>query len=93
MQTPYYILAPIVGYFVAGGLKFFLNSLTYRKLAFTNIGMGGMPSTHNCICSSTFFTIGIGEGFSSPVTAVAFTVSIIVAIDSMDLRKKLKIMQ
>ena len=90
MQTPYYILAPIVGYFVAGGLKFFLNSLTYRKLAFTNIGMGGMPSTHNCICSSTFFTIGIGEGFSSPVTAIAFTVSIIVAIDSMDLRQKIE---
>ena len=49
-----------------------------------------MPSTHNTITSSTFFAIAFGESFFSPIAAVAFMVGIIVAIDSMDLRRKME---
>ena len=89
MEIPY-ILAPIAGYIVAGSLKFALNTWRSRQLAFSHIGLGGMPSTHNTITSSTFFTVVFVEGFYSSVSAVAFSVSIIVAIDSMDLRRKLE---
>ena len=85
-----YILSPLLGFLVAGGTKFLLNSFKAQKLAFSNIGMGGMPSTHNTITSSTFFTIGFGDGFDSPATAVAFMVCIIVGIDSLDLRQKIQ---
>lgn len=85
-----YILSPILGYLLAGSIKFLINSLKYNKLAFSNIGMGGMPSTHNTITASTFFTIGFGNGFQSPITAVAFMVCVIVAIDSLDLRQKIQ---
>ena len=85
-----YLTAPVVGYLAAGSLKFAINSLKFRKLAVKEIGMGGIPSTHNTITSTSFFSIAFGEGFMSPVSAVAFTVCIIVAIDSVDLRRKLE---
>ena len=85
-----YILAPIFGYLIAGLTKFLINSIKEKKWAFFKIGLGGMPSTHNTITSSTFFAIGFGEGFYAPSTAVALTLAIIVAIDSLDLRKKLE---
>ena len=89
-MTVHYILAPIIGYLAAGSLKFAINTLKLRKITFATIGMGGMPSTHNTIASTTFFTIGFGEGFTSPVAAVSLMVCIIVAVDSMDLRRKIE---
>ena len=89
-MTTLYILAPVVGYLVAGSLKFAINTFKLRQLAFTGIGMGGIPSTHNTIASTTFFTIGFGEGFTAPVAAVSLMVGIVVAIDSMDLRRKIE---
>ena len=89
MEIPY-ILAPIIGYIAAGSIKFALNTLQSKQLAFSKVGMGGMPSTHNTITSSTFFTLALGEGFNSSAAAIAFTICIIVAIDSMDLRRKLE---
>lgn len=86
-----YILIPLIAYFTAGTVKFAINSLKSRKWAFSNIGMGGMPSTHNTITSSTFFAIGFGEGFGSPVAAVALMVSVIVGLDSLDLRRKIEL--
>ena len=85
-----YLLTPLLGYLLAGGFKFAINSVKLRRWAFSNIGMGGMPSTHNTIASSTFFSIGFGEGFYSPITAVAFAVSFLVCIDSLDLRHKIE---
>ena len=57
-----YLLTPLLGYLLAGGLKFAINSIKFRRWAFSNIGMGGMPSTHNTIASSTFFSIGLERG-------------------------------
>jgi acid phosphatase family membrane protein YuiD len=85
-----YLLAPLIGYLTAGSLNFAINTLRVGQWAFGNIGMGGMPSTHNTITSSTFFAIAFGESFFSPIAAVAFMVGIIVAIDSMDLRRKME---
>ena len=85
-----YLFAPIFGYLLAGGIKFALNTLVAGKLAFSNIGLGGMPSTHNAITSSTFFAIGFGEGFNAPATAVALMVCLVVGIDSLDLRRKIE---
>ena len=85
-----YFSAPIIGYLGAGTIKFFLNSIKLGSWAFKDIGMGSMPSTHNTITSTTFFILGFGEGFSSPICGVALALMIIVAIDSLDLRKKIE---
>ncbi len=85
-----YLYAPIVGYLVAGTLKFLINSIKLKKLAFSEIGLGNFPSTHNCIVSTTFFTIGLTEGFTSPTATLAMALCLIVTIDSIDLRKKIE---
>ena len=85
-----FIVAPILGYLAAGGIKFLLNSCKLRRLAFGSIGMGSFPSTHNSIVSTVYFTIGFGEGFSTPAASVSLALCLIVAIDSMDLRKKIE---
>ena len=86
----FYFFAPIMGYLSAGSIKFLLNSLKSGVWAYKEIGMGSMPSTHNTITSATFFCIGFGEGFSSPMCSVALAVMIVVAIDSLDLRAKIE---
>lgn len=85
-----YLFVPLVAYLVAGSIKFLINSIKEKSLAFKLIGLGGMPSTHNTICSSVFFVVGFSEGFNSPLIAVCGALCMIVAIDSMDLRKKIE---
>jgi len=52
--------------------------------------MGNFPSTHNTITSSTYFTIVFIDGFDSLIAMVGLTIMIIVAIDSLDLRKQIE---
>jgi len=83
------LCTPIIAYLVAGSLKFFLNSYRYKTPAFSNIGMGGFPSTHNTITSATSTIIGFEVGFMTIEFLICFLVLIIVAIDSVDLRQKI----
>ena len=85
-----YFISPFVGYLAAGSLKFAVNSLKTKRMAIERIGLGGFPSTHNTITSTTFFTIAFSEGFLSSIASVALMVSIVVAIDSIDLRRKIQ---
>lgn len=83
-----YFLTPFVAWFVAGILKFFTNSIRYRKLAFSHIGYGGMPSNHSAIVSSTLTLILLREGIDSPVFGVAVTYAFIVILDANSLRRE-----
>jgi hypothetical protein len=84
-----YPAAPAVGYLAAGCLKFAVNCLRERRLAFDLIGLGGMPSTHTTIVVTAAALVGLREGIGSPVFAVALTLAVIVVIDAMDLRRKI----
>ena len=88
MSSLAYVAAPILGYLAAGALKFALNSLPARRLAFDQIGLGGMPSTHTTIVASAAATIGFRDGLDHPAFAAAFALLVIVAIDATDLRRK-----
>lgn len=83
-----YIIAPIFAYLIAGSLKFAINSVKTRSLAFKHIGLGGLPSTHMAIVSATAMLIGLKEGFNTSSFGVIFSVAIIVLIDATDLRRK-----
>lgn len=85
-----YLMAPVVAFLTAGILKFIFNSIRLRKLAFSEIGLGNFPSTHNCIVSTTFFSIALTQGFTSPMSALALSLCLIVSIDSLDLRNKIE---
>ncbi len=86
----YFLLSPIFSFLLAGSIKFILNSLMSKNIAFSKIGLGGFPSTHNAITSSAFFSILLHEKSNSPLLLVALSLMLIVAIDSLDLRNKIE---
>ncbi len=88
MQNLAYAAAPIVGYLSAGILKFMINSIRARRLAFGQIGLGGMPSTHTTIVTSAAALTAFRAGIATPVFSLAVAVMMIVIIDAMDLRRK-----
>ena len=85
-----YVLAPFVGWVAAGSLKFLLNTLASGKLAFHQVGLGRMPSTHTTVVCTTAALVGFGEGVATPVFAIALTLALVVIIDALDLRRRLE---
>jgi acid phosphatase family membrane protein YuiD len=86
MKSFDYLIMPFFAYLVAGSVKFIINSLKIRKLAFKQIGLGGMPSTHNTVTASVATLIALQEGINCPAFGVAMGFAFIVALDSMGLR-------
>ena len=84
-----YLLTPFAAWLVAGCLKFIMNSIKEKKLAFSLIGYGGMPSNHTAIVTSTASLIALQEGLNHPAFAVAVTLSFIVILDATSLRKNI----
>lgn len=81
-----YALTPFLAWSVAGAIKFVINSMCQKRLAFGLIGYGGMPSNHSAIVSSTAAQILFKEGFNHPAFALALTLAFIVMLDAGGLR-------
>jgi acid phosphatase family membrane protein YuiD len=84
-----YLVAPFVGWLVAGSLKFAINSLRSRGPAWKQIGYGGFPSTHSTIVTTTAALVGFREGFDTPAFAIAATLAFIVMLDAATLRRQI----
>ena len=61
-----YLLCPFAAWLISGGLKFCINSLRAKTLAFGLIGYGGLPSNHSAIVSSMATLIALKEGIHHP---------------------------
>lgn len=83
-----YALTPCLAWFVAGCMKFMLNSIKARQLAFVLIGYGGLPSNHSAIVSSMAALIALKEGVGHPAFGVAITLAFIVMLDASSLRRQ-----
>lgn len=83
-----YALTPFVAWFAAGILKFSINSFKVKKLAFSLIGCGGLPSNHSAIVSSMAALIALKEGIGHPAFGVAVTLAFIVTLDASSLRRQ-----
>ncbi len=81
-----YIATPLLAWIVAGSIKFMINSIKARKLAFGLIGYGGLPSNHSAITSSMAALIAFKEGIDCPAFGVAITLAFIVMLDANSLR-------
>lgn len=84
-----YPFAPFVGWLVAGGIKFAINSIRSRAPAWEQIGYGGMPSTHTTIVTTTAALVGLREGWSTAPFGVATALGFIVIMDAMSLRRQI----
>lgn len=83
-----YALTPFLAWFVAGVLKFAINSIKARQLAFKLIGYGGLPSNHSSIVTSMAALIAFKEGIANPTFGVALTLAFIVMLDASSLRRQ-----
>lgn len=83
----YYFIAPLIGWFVAGVLKFIINYIRYGKEARSRVGNGGFPSNHTTIVTTVTMLIGFSEGFTSPIFGLGVAVIMIVIIDASGLRR------
>lgn len=83
-----YIIIPLLTLVIAQIVKFSIETIKTKKISLNRLfnGNGGMPSTHTAFTTSLAFAVGIGNGFDSPLFAVALVFAIIVAYDSMGLR-------
>jgi uncharacterized protein len=83
-----YIATPIIAYLLAGSIKFMINSLRRKQFAFSQIGLGGIPSTHTTIITSVTVLVILREGIDSAIASLSLALALIIIIDAMDLRRK-----
>ena len=83
-----YLITPFLAWLTAGILKFIINSIKARQLAFGLIGYGGLPSNHSAIVSSMAALIALREGIDHPAFGVALTLAFIVMLDANSLRRQ-----
>ena len=84
-----YAITPFVAWLTAGTLKFIINSIRAKRLAFGLIGYGGFPSNHSAIVSSVAALIAFREGIGHPAFGVAVALAFIVMLDANNLRKQM----
>ncbi len=83
-----YAITPFVAWLIAGVVKFLINSIKAKRLAFDLIGYGGLPSNHSSIVTSIAALIAIREGIANPAFGIAVTLGFIVMLDANSLRKQ-----
>jgi acid phosphatase family membrane protein YuiD len=83
-----YVVAPFTGWFIAGSLKLAINCLRSGRFVWNQLGLGGLPSNHTAVVSSTAVLIGLREGVNTPLCAIAVTVAMIVIFDALHLRRE-----
>jgi len=88
MKNYIYIIVPFATLILCQLLKFLIESLKHKKVMWGRLfnGNGGMPSSHTSFSVSVTMTIGLNEGFTSPIFAVALVFSLITMHDAMGLR-------
>ena len=88
MHLPYFtLLAPLASLLIAQGLKPLTHFLKTGELDIKQLkARGGLPSSHTAAASSLAWAVGLREGFSASLFAIAFIFSLIVAYDAMNVR-------
>lgn len=81
-------LSAFFGWLCAQTIKFTWNLVTNHKLDFSYmISTGGMPSAHCAAVSALATSVGIIEGISSTLFAVALAFALIVMFDAQSVRR------
>lgn len=83
-----FLIIPIISWATVQIFKFLADAVINRKLNFKRlVETGGMPSSHSATVTSLMMAVGMSEGFSSPMFAVAFVFSVIVMYDAAGVRR------
>lgn len=83
-----FLIIPIISWATVQIFKFLADAVINRQLNFKRlVETGGMPSSHSATVTSLMMAVGMSEGFSSPMFAVAFVFSVIVMYDAAGVRR------
>ena len=89
MNISPYLLAIILGWIIAQGLKYVFGSIktrtfgNYRQLYLS----GNMPSAHSATVAALATVVGLKDGFGSPLFAIAALFAAIVMYDAVMVRR------
>lgn len=88
MSDYIFLVIPIFAWFSVQFFKFLADAISHKRLNFRRIvETGGMPSSHSAVVTSLMTAIGITQGASSPMFAMAFVFGIIVMYDAAGVRR------
>ncbi len=80
--------AALFGWLVAQSVKMVCSFLETKRLDFSYmVSTGGMPSAHSAMASALATSLGLCEGFDSPLFAVGCAFAIVVMFDAQSVRK------
>ena len=83
------IILPIIAGLLAQFIKMFIKQ-NKLKLSLKNLSAySGMPSGHSAIVSSLTATVGLTQGFESPMFAISAVLALIVMRDAIGIRRYL----
>lgn len=83
------IIIALITYILNQILKLFIFYFTEKRWDFRRfIGAGGMPSTHSALSMCVAVTIGLTEGWNSPLFALAIVMSFIIMADAAGVRRE-----
>jgi len=87
LMTPW-LIASFSGWMVAQLIKMMISLIRTRRLDFTYlVSTGGMPSAHSAMVSGLAASIGLTEGFDSPVAVLAAGFAAITMFDAAVVRR------
>lgn len=79
---------PLMTWFIVQSLKVLFELMNNKKLDLRRmIGSGGMPSSHSALVCSLATTVGLTEGFGTPIFAMAVSLAAIVMYDAAGVRR------
>jgi len=79
------VLAWVIGQFLKFPLEYLLNKRWNWGIIFS---AGGLPSSHSSLITAVSLTIGMQEGFDSPLFALAAAIAMIVVYDAAGVRRQ-----
>jgi uncharacterized protein len=83
------LLVGLVAWVLAQFLKVPIEYIRYRRRNWALwFSSGGMPSSHSALMTSVTLGIGLFDGFSTPLFALAFALSMIVIYDATGVRRE-----
>ena len=86
------LVAASLAWFLAQISKLFIVLLRERKLQFSYLtSAGGMPSSHSAVVVALATRIGMDNGMSSPLFAIAFIFAGVVLYDAAGIRRAVSV--
>ena len=84
------IQAAALAWAIAQGIKVLLTLAISRRFDYTRVfGSGGMPSSHSSMACAMLMVVGLHEGFSSAVFALAFCFAGVTMYDAAGVRRSM----